>query len=223
MNHIVKRKVNYGLYIAAVLISALFFISGVVIGDYFAYQKVNSLDISQNAMSALLKLSELKGEILQKELASYCNLSWSDVWQEKVSAGDLLGSLEVKLGKSDPRIVEQKYIYNELQARTLKLVEDINDNCGLNWTIILFFYTNDKDSTLGSSEQCAVQGSVLDTVHDNYEDNVKIFSFDMGALDSLSSGLVEEYNITHVPTLVINKEVYTEFMSRNEIIQIIAK
>ena len=219
----VKRRINYDVYTIALGIAVLFFISGIFVGDYFAYKKVESLDISQRAMSALLSLSELKGEIIQNETSVYCNLSWSDVWAEKVAAGQLLASLESKLGKTDPKIIEQKRIYNEVQFRTLKLVESIKENCNLNWTIIIFFYTNSKNSTMGNYNQCELQGSALDTLYDRNKDNIKIFSFDVDALDSLSQGLADYYNITRVPTLIINKAVFERFMSRNEITQIINK
>ena len=213
----VKRKLNYEVYIAAILITIFFFVAGLAVGDYFAYQKVDDIGVYQKAISAFLTLSEIKGELQANQSADYCNLSWDDVWKEKVEIGRLLTALELKLGKEDPAILEQKKIYNKVQFKTYNLVEKINENCDKKWDIILFFYTNKKDDTGGDYALCGLQGYVLDTVYERDKEGAKIFSFDINMLDESTSKLANSYNITTAPALVINGEAYLKFMSENEI------
>jgi len=219
----VKRKLNYEVYIAAILITIFFFVAGLAIGDYFAYQRVDDIGVYQKAISAFLTLSELKGELQANQSADYCNLSWDDVWKEKVEIGRLLTALELKLGKEDPAILEQKRIYNEVQFRTYKLVEKINENCDKKWDIILFFYTNKKSNTGGDYGLSELQGYVLDTVYERDKEGVKIFSFDINLLDKSTSELANSYNITTAPAMVINSKAYLKFMNENEIQRIFEK
>lgn len=217
-----ERKPNYGVYMIALLLAAMVFVVGIFVGNYFAYEKAENLDISQKAIYAFLALSELKEESFSNNAAAYCNLSWNDVWLEKVEVGSILASLEQKLGKENAEVREQKILYNEIQFKTFKLVNDINENCGKNWSIILFFYTNDKKSELGDYKLSELQGYVLDTIYQSDTENVKIFSFERELFDeSLEEQLIQQYNITLIPALVINGETYNRFMSKNEVKDII--
>jgi hypothetical protein len=213
----VKRKVNLSFYILAVVITLFIFISGFIIGDYVAYKKAATLDGSQKAISSLLKLSEIKGETLINETGGYCNLSWEDIWSEKVEIGEILFALERKLGKTNPEILEQKKIYNEVQYYTLKLVNSINERCGYNWTIIVFFYTNEKEARPEEFEKGELQGYVLDTLYERNPEKIKIFSFDIAAGDNFTAVLMERYDIKTIPSVIINGKAYSGLRGRNEI------
>jgi hypothetical protein len=217
----VKRKVHYEAYLIAVLLASLFFISGMFVVDYFSYNELKDISVYQKAISAFLAISELKGETLDAQISNYCELSWEDVWLEKVEVGNLLVILESKLGKDDPAILEQKKIYNEIQYRTFYLVNKINNNCTKNWDIILFFYTNDKKSD--SFKRSELQGYVLDSIYEYDKEKIKIFAFDVALADPNTIQLIQEYNVTSTPALVINGETYNEFINKNGILEILQK
>lgn len=217
-----NKKVRIEVYVIAVMIAVGFFAAGIYIRDYVAYDKLSDISAYQTTISALLTISELKGELLQYNSADYCNLSWDDVWKEKVQMGNILGMLETKLGKQNPKILEQKKLYNKVQLSTLNLVKAINENCRYNWTIIIFFYVNNKTSELGDYELGSLQGSILDTIYQANEENVKIFSFDAELLDEETRiSFFDEYELTTTPSLIINDAGYNRFMSKNEILEAI--
>jgi len=216
-----NRKVNYEVYLIAILLAAMLFIAGIFIVDYFSYKKLEDVSVYQKAISAFLVMSEIKFNTFNESFSEYCDLSWEDVWYEKVEVGNLLTILESKLGKNDPAIIEQKKMYNEIQYRTFKIVDNINKNCSKGWDIILFFYTNDKKS--GDYERSELQGYVLDSIYNLDQDKVKIFAFDNGNLGDNELKLVEQYNITSTPSLVINGETYNEFINKNGILEILRK
>lgn len=218
-----ERKPNYTAYVIAFLFAAMVFVVGIFIGNYFAYEKAENLEISQKAVRAFLALSEIKSETLRDKTIDYCNLSWDAVWLEKVEAGNILASLEQKLGKNNLNVKEQKILYNEIQFKTLQLINEINNNCAKNWSIILFFYTNDKKSEIGDYRLSELQGYILDTLYQADKEKIKIFSFEAELLDEeLRNSLIETYNITSVPSLVIKDKTYNRFMSKNEILEIIS-
>jgi len=218
-----ERKPNYNVYIIALLLAAMVFVAGIFIGNYFAYEKAANLEISQKAIRAFLALADIKSASLGNKRGEYCNLSWDAVWLEKVEVGNILASLEQKLGKDNPNVREQKALYNEIQFKTLQLVKEINSNCAKNWSIILFFYTNEKESKTGDYRLSELQGYVLDTLYESDKENIKIFSFDAELLDeNLRKSLIEMHNITSIPSLVIKEETYNRFMSKNEVLEIIS-
>jgi len=216
------KKVRLEAYVVALLVASGFFIAGIAIRDFAAYDQLNTISAYQKTISALLAVSELKGELLQSDSDDYCNLSWDDVWKEKVEIGNILGALETKLGKQNPQVLEQKAMYNKVQLSTLNLVKKINENCGYNWTVIVFFYTNNKTSELGDSERGSLQGSVLDTIYQADKENIKIFSFDAELMDEETrKSFFDEYELTTTPSLIINDIGYDRFMSKNEILEVI--
>lgn len=218
-----KRRISFELYLIALALTIIVFVLGIVIGNGIAYQKANELDISQKAISALMGLSKVKGELVIDETVDYCNLTWGDIWKEKVEIGSILSALETRLGKTDKKVMEQKAIYNEVQADTLVLVNKVNQQCNYNWQIILFFYTNDNIDNQGDVRLGELQGYALDTLYNLDKENVRIFSFDISAGDNATKLLIADYNLTYFPSLVINGQKYERFMSRNEIQTILKK
>mgnify|MGYP001619602711 CR=1 FL=1 len=221
MEEKVKRKISYEKYLIAILVTSLFFISGIITGNFVAEQKVEDTESTVKAIWALLNLAELKEKFSENETINYCNLSWEYVWKEKVEIGSILASLEKRLGKDHEVVKEQKIIYNEVQAKTLRIVRIINRECGYDWSIILFFYTNEKNDEKGDYKLSELQGYALDTLYNADKEKTKIFAFDINAVGNLSSELIASYNVTYVPTLVINNEVYRRFVSGNEVARIL--
>lgn len=219
---VTNRKIKYGRYVGAILIAVFFIIGGLVIGNYLAENKSDNLLTSQKAISALLEVSKLKETCTLAANTSYCNLSWGDIWQEKVAIGNILSALETRLGKEDPRVAEQKKVYNDVQFKTLGLVNKVNNQCNYGWDTILFFYTNDENEKIGSSSQSELEGYILDTLY-NLNSNVRIFSFDVGVDGDSTETLLKEFNITSIPSVVINGVAYQRFMTRDEIQRVIEK
>ena len=215
-----KRKINFEVYLIALLITFVFFVLGIIVGDYIAYKKMDSLSISQKAIFAFFSASEFKN---LENKTNYCNLSWSDIWEEKVGIGEVLSALELRFGKTNEKVIEQKRIYNEVQFKTLGVVEKVNKVCKYEWDIILFFYTNDKNDLRGDYKLSEFQGYALDTLYEMDREKIKIFAFDINAFGESSKNLITEYNLSYYPSLVINGKIYKGFRSRYEIQKIIGK
>ena len=138
----IKRKFSTGFYVLAILITLLIFLIGLGIGDYITQSKVRWIQNSEREI--LNSFNEFNKKMVNIEnRQEYCNLSWEDIWKEKVEIGTILAKLEENLGKDDEEVKEQKKIYNDVQIELKGILESIEENCNYNWTIILFFYTND--------------------------------------------------------------------------------
>jgi len=215
----VKRKVSIKFYLIATILTLFLFFAGIQIGDQLAKRRVADIELSQKVISIFFELFNKRMDIIlnQEEL---CNITWDEVWQEKVFVGDILAKLEIKLGKTNPDVMKQKFTYNEIQAGVYELLNRINKKCNYNWSIILFFYTNDKN--MGEQFKLSeLQGYTLDSLYNSDKDTIKILAFDASASSPKTKSLIEKYSIISFPYLVINNNGYGGFRSRYEINQIL--
>jgi len=200
----IRRRVSKVSYIAVILLIILIFLLGMLFGDWIA--GLNSKEFSANQQKLMMDLIglELKDKLIsQKDI---CNLTWQDVWQEKVELGTRINSLELRYGKDNSEILAQKEIYTLIEIRTLLLLEEINQKCNQNFTIIIFFYTNRKNDPLGRWQACEDQGYIL-TQLGKEMDNIYVLSFDVNINNPALNMLKNRYKINKVPALVIKDKV----------------
>jgi hypothetical protein len=215
----IKRKFSTGFYVLSILITLLIFLIGLGIGDYITQSKVRWIQNSEREI--LNSFNEFNQKMVNIEnRQEYCNLSWEDLWKEKVEIGTILAKLEENLGKDDEEVKEQKKIYNDVQIELKGILESIEENCNYNWTIILFFYTN--DDSLEEQKLSELQGYVLDSLyHEN--SNIKILTFDLSANTPILEKLRQENKISELPSLVINGKKYSGFKGKEDVKKIIQK
>lgn len=200
-------------YIAVFSVTILVFLLGVLLGNYLANLKVEEMNSMQDSLSAKLIGLELRYDLLRT--GDICNLSWDDVWKEKIDMGSRMIALEVRLGKTNDAVLRQKEVYQLIEIRTLILLEEIKEQCK-DVDIILFFYTNKEKDSKGPVELSENQGFVLDSLYREYPE-VSIFSFDMNTENPAISALEEIYKIKTAPSIVINEKTYEGFISKKEI------
>jgi len=93
-------------------------------------------------------------------------------------------------------ILKHKYFLLEVRAYTL--FTKLKEECGYDFDLILYFYDQ-------YHEDSKRQGYVLDTlVHS--DDNIYVFSFDRVFDEAIVHFLVERYNVTTAPVLIVNED-----------------
>ena len=156
----VNKKIDLNKYVAVTATTILVFVAGVLLGNHLASSKLKDLEISQQDLTVMLQGLEIKDRLLEQ--SDICDITWDDVWKEKVEMGKRLNFLESRFGKDNIEVLEQKKIYELIEVRTLLLLENIKQECEEDLIIALFFYTNQKDDEKGDWEECADQGYILD-------------------------------------------------------------
>jgi hypothetical protein len=215
----VHRRINIKFYLIAAVFTLLLFFLGIEIGNKLAQEKVADIELSQKVISVFFELFNKRMEVISNK-NELCSITWEDIWQEKVAVGEILAKLELKLGKNNKDVIEQKKTYNEIQAGVYSLLNQINDKCSYNWSIILFFYTN--DNKLGEQFKFSeLQGYALDSLYNSDADKIKVLAFDSSAKSPKTQELIEKYNIKEFPYLIINNNGYNGFKSKYEITQIL--
>ena len=206
-----KGRTHLKLFTLALILSIFIFLFGVLLGNYIATQQLNIFKQTEEKFLVYLTALEMRDSILAEE--DLCLTNIKDLFEEKVKLGQMLTELERRLGKEDKQVMDKKEIYELLEIKTLQNLENIKQKCDKNFDIILFFYTNKKEDPKGSIYGGDDQGKILDQiVYDTRDSNGKetvfVLVFDANSNNLATKALMQKYNITVVPSLVINGNRY---------------
>jgi len=190
----VKRKISLSIYLTAFVLTVLVFSLGVYIGmviDESAQNKVEGelLELEEDLyLSRILLLSE-------EEVGAFCPIyseKLAGVDSERELIGDRLEYLESVRGLYDEEL-KQRYYY--LEFENYLLMKKMQENCGEDYVLLLFFYDGGGNSK--------TQGETLDAFRAQ-NPNVKIFSFDGTSEAAVVDVLKEQYNVSSYPSIVFD-------------------
>ncbi len=215
INYVKRKKMNdVTLMLAAIFLTILIFVLGVILGNFLAEIKLNELRNTASELTNMLTGMELKEKMIEEE--GICNFKEDFLSEERSKMGRRLDFLEKKFGKDNLDVLIEKETYQLIEIRTLLLAEKTKEMCNDNISIILFFYTNDEKDEKGSIDKCILQGEALDPLSRKYQD-VNIFSFDINTNNPAVNTLKQQYDVTMVPTIVLNGMKYEGLKTAYEI------
>ena len=210
-----RRDIPKSKFLAAFFITAFIFLLVIMANNYFNEAKLNQL----NALYNNLRIDALNAEV-QYEIISEnpcVALNFDPISQELFKLGEKLTSMEESLGKKNAQVLDLKKYYSILEIRQYLFVKKSSKQCNKDATPILFFYSNNEDCP-----ECESQGFVLNYIR-NSVPGAYIYSFDVNLDSSPIKALKLSYNVTSVPSIVINEKAYPGFKDSDEIIKIIKK
>ena len=120
----------------------------------------------------------------------------------------------VNLDQKEFDLLKREYVLSEI--RYWLISKNLRDICKDDKVSVLYFYSNDD------CDECRTQGFVLGSLKSIFKDNLLIFSLDADfKLEPMLDVIKNKYNITSVPTLVINDENYSGLKNSEELLNII--
>ncbi len=197
------------LLIGAVIATVVMLVLGLLLGNYLATSRIEKFQSVEESLLVQLIAIGFRSDMVE----NVCNIEWKSVWDQKIKLGQMLTSLEIRFGKGDPRLDTKKEIYELIEIKIIEMLNQIKDKCHEDISIILFFYTNERDDPKGSFGGSEDQGLVLDQVYLEHNQNnqgtkVYTFVFNINSKNAATNALISKYNITNVPALVINDKAY---------------
>ena len=96
----------------------------------------------------------------------------------------------------------------------------VKEKCNADYSLVLYFYSNTD------CEKCREQGEVLSSAKEKLEKDdmkLKVYSFDGEIGSSVAQALIDKYNITEYPSIVLDGDVFSGFISEDEIMKEINK
>lgn len=208
---VVERKITKKYYFMTFVFTTFVFIIAFLMGWY-----VNSINFIQSTE----QLSELKTNLLrydlQHRLFGYYPCEYIDgaspVFDEFVEIGQRIARLEIDLGKHNSKVISLKTYYSLLEISDWMHYNDLNEKCGADHDLILFFYSNNEDAC----PSCDRQGFILDHVYANHP-SVRTYSFDVDLGMVEIEMLEDRFGVDRVPSVVVNGYLLSGFSELEDI------
>ena len=207
-----ERKINVLKFVSVLAITILIFIAGVLFGQFLTNLKSDSIKAIDQEL-----IFELQDIQVQVSAAKDFPCGKSELFTLGSRIDDLgtkITNLENQLGKTNEKIIALKRPYSLLLIQHYLLIKNRVERCGENYTLVLFFYSNNP----GNIDASEKQGYILGYLANKYGyGQVKVYSLD-GDLDVGSIDVLEEkYGVEVYPTTMVNDNVFVGFHDRAEI------
>ncbi|MBN2094780.1 MAG: hypothetical protein JW727_01930 [Candidatus Aenigmarchaeota archaeon] len=215
----VKRKINYGLYLITFVASLVIFISGLMVANMINDAKISSISKDLAYLEELRSIQETNMLLLDSLGEKKCD-ALSHYQASMVPELEELGKrVDMYESSSDgkrylPGDYEMlKRSYTLLLIKYWTLSKTLEKDCSVPIDDILYFYSS-------NCEGCESQGIILNSIKKSHPETM-IFSID-GELD-LSPVIIikHSYNVTQYPTLIVNSRQYEGLVSKDDLISLL--
>jgi hypothetical protein len=220
---VVDRKPSKGKYVAAFFITSLIFLLGLTIGLVVDNERVRALE-NANRMQNLDYESIQFQYLFMNSLESSGNTTCV-VLQKTIenSMKDLSKSLEdiqnydkeSNFNDDEFDLISRKYILDNLKYWLF--AERAKKECDFDAVTILYFHTS------SNCPNCPDQGTVLTYYKEKLQDRILIFPIDISSDAPEVNVLRARYNITELPSIVVDDKVYVGLVNRKDIANIICR
>lgn len=205
-----KRK---KLFTLALILTIVVFSVGVGIGLGLDYFRIKDLSDSFREDKLDMESFVVEQQFI-REMEGGCDLLQSrvsDLTESAYSTGTKLEKYE-SAGYTDEEYHVLKRENMVTKVRLLMALEELEERCNESPNTIIFFYER-------NSNECVRQGQVLDELNREKDYRLSIFSFDTEfKREPLIRVLNKKYNVTEVPTLIVNGKVKEEgFTSKGKL------
>ncbi len=205
-----QRNIPKIRFLTAFFLAAFIFLLIILVNNYFSEAKLSRLNSIYNDARIDVMDADVQYSILSENPCQALN--FEPMTNELFELGNKLTTMEERLGKNNKEVLDLKKYYSILEARQWLFLKKASKECKINTKPILFFYSNEEDC--GDCEQ---QGFVLSYIRKALPD-VYVYSFDTNLNISAIRALKLNYNITQVPSLVINDKTYIGYMDTDILI-----
>ncbi len=206
----IKKQTNLGLIISAALISALLFAAGLAIGYGLNTQRLS--DIEQRSAEMARAVQNLQLQLLfldvlgknascpvLKQIMSYTVRNYEQL-------GGKLANKELEDYSKYQMLLKDYYIAS---INYWLLAKKLEQSCGQSYKTILFFISKSCDPLIPNP--CDDQAFVLTYLKQQMGESLLIFTISSDIQEPAIQALINYYNITEYPTIVIDEKVYTGF------------
>lgn len=203
---------------AAILTIIVFFL-GIFLG--YILEKNRLLEVEQEYQKIEIGWADAKLQSLYYQTINpfFCEASI----KENLNFADKIYNQGLKLEVySEANQLTEKMLLDKQRYALLKTEFWLNSislkkNCKANYTNLVYFYTNTP--TLNQKSEQEVQSAILREIKDKYGSNIMLIPLPIDLDISIINIMVDTYNITVTPTLLVNEEIKLEGVHKKEEIE----
>ena len=210
-----KRSVSLSLYAGALVISALVFSLGLLMG----MQLTQGFAVSIQKDMERLKTESYVVELIasSQNASALCGFYEKQVERFGVGTGEIgkkLGFLESQ-GGSDAASLKEEYFAMEL--RDYLLLKKINSICGKKYVPVLYFLSS------ANCPSCWQQGQIVSQAKAAAPEKIMVYSFDVDSDSPAAEAAKSIYGVTAVPSLVVGETVLSGFQALDSVTAAVSK
>ncbi|MBW2993580.1 thioredoxin family protein [Candidatus Woesearchaeota archaeon] len=203
-----RKRISKTKYVAVFATTTLIFIIGMYLGNLISTEKINRLtDIEQEIKTKTMDM-ELQFLLLSEDPCSISD--FTKLSDELYQIGKKLSYMETQLGMDDENVIRLKDYYSLLEIRHWLFFKKVKEQCSRDIDFILYFYSADN------CNDCEQQGYILTYLRKN-NPSLKVYSFDINLKNFALDTIKGKYDIVKTPSIVINDELYTGFISKDKL------
>lgn len=210
------------IYMVSLVITVVIFILGLLVG--FSIERFLLANLENRASVIETSIQEIELELLYfqsldiedscsflKEIARKTNNKLD------IFANQLSGYSKDRILFTRGEVSEIKTKYTLLLVKDWILQEKIRSDCNASVVSVLYFYSTD------SCDECILQGDILTILKESLRDKLMVFPLDTEIEYDMIDILMTQFNITYMPSLVIDGVTYDGIMSKGQLTEIICE
>ena len=210
-----KQNISKTKFLAVFATTTLIFLIGILIGYQISNSKMSALEDIEQELRVDTMAIELQYLLLAENPC--IALDSAPLSEELYTLGSKLSYMEDKLGPDNPSVLRLKEYYSLLEIRHWLFLKQTKQECDRNYTLIIYFYSKQKENC----PECEEQGYVLTYLRETYP-QIRIYSFDFdisnAALDTIKELYIKEQGL---PIIIIDNQVYHGFKNKEAMEKII--
>jgi hypothetical protein len=215
---------NKGIFIAAVIITVMLFISIYSFNLFLNTQREQAIiDRMEEVLDEYQEIQALSlmSDVFGKEMTCLSlknRLAHMDktLWETGLKIDKYREVTEKFI--TDPFYINQKKKFNRNEIIYFSMLKEMKDWCEFNQTVILYFYRKKEFCS-----DCDAQSFVLTDLNKEIGDEIAIFSFDSDLELPSVKTLELFYNITSHPCMVVEDDTYCGLYDKNNLVDVICK
>lgn len=218
----VERTISKQRYITAGIITILIFALGLLLGMVVDYERVQALEERYYENELDYRSLQLQFSFLNfaEHNKNACNAFEVAIKNSVSELSDSLEKVETYKENSGTQresfeLIQRRYILDNI--RYWMVVEEAKEVCDINRLSVLYFYSGKN------CPSCPDQGVILTFFKKKYGDSLLVFPIDVdnAIKEPVLEVIMGRFNITSMPSLVIDSETYHGVVSKSELAPII--
>ncbi|MFB6241468.1 MAG: hypothetical protein ABEJ36_01535 [Candidatus Nanosalina sp.] len=195
---------KYRYFFAAVLTVAIF-VLGILMSSFVDQARYDSLRTQIRENNVELESRQLQLNYLQSDNIDSCRAMKAGLQDIVSGYNKRLSNLQnyaenSMFNREEFRVLKHSYILSGI--RYWMFAQELRQRCGYKANTVLFF-TSSMGNNGGCSE-CGRMGEQLSLLKSRYEERLLVFTVPVKLNDGMIDMLESQYNVTEIPTVVIN-------------------
>lgn len=184
------------------------FVVGILVGIYIESIRSDKIREDYNELEIKWQDSKLRSDfynLLGKDFCDYAideNLKFSDTIYERGKQIELAE----RANKFDEKLIKEKRRYALLKTEFWINAMILKERCDANYHNVVYFYRDEPNSDFEKQQQ-NVQSGILKELKDKYGREIMLIPLAVDLDISVVDIFVNTYNITEVPSILIDESV----------------